>query len=49
MHFRTRESYKFEKSLGFKLHDVTICKEQTALQSIKDAFGGKIWKVNTVP
>ena len=44
MHSRTRESYKFEKSLGLKLHNVTICKDQRALQSIKDAFGRKNMK-----
>ena len=38
MYCRTPESYKFKRSLGFKLHDVINCKEQTVLESIKDAF-----------
>ena len=38
MHCRTPESCKFKRSLGFKLHNVINCKEQTVLQSIKDAF-----------
>ena len=38
MHCRTPESCKFKRSLGFKLHDVINCKEQTVLESIKDAF-----------
>ena len=38
MHCRTPESHKFKRGLGFKLHDVTNCKEQTVLESIKDAF-----------
>ena len=41
MHCRTPESCKFKRSLGFKLHDVINCKEQTVLESIKDAFGGE--------
>ena len=41
MHWRTPESCKFKRSLGFKLHDVINCKEQTVLESIKDAFGGE--------
>ena len=32
MHCRTPESCKFERSLGFKLHDVVNCKEQTVLE-----------------
>ena len=27
--------------MGFKLHDVINCKEQTVLESIKDAFEGE--------
>ena len=41
MHCRTPESCKFKISLGFKLHDVINCKEQTMLESIKDAFEGE--------
>ena len=39
VHFRTPESCKFK--LGFKQHDVINCKEQTVLESIKDAFKGE--------
>ena len=38
MHCRTPESCKFKRSLGFKLHDVINSKEETLLESIKDAF-----------
>ena len=41
MHCRTPESCKFKRSLGFKLHDVINCKEQTVLESIKDSFKGE--------
>ena len=41
MHCRTPESPKFKRSLGFKLHDVINFKEQTVLESIKDAFEGE--------
>ena len=41
MHSRTPESCKFKRNLGFKLHDVINCKEQTDLESIKDAFEGE--------
>ena len=41
MHFRTPESCKFKRSLGFKLHDVINCKEQIVLESMKDAFEGQ--------
>ena len=41
MHCRTPESCKFKRSLGFKLHDVINCKEQTVLESIKDSFQGE--------
>ena len=44
MHRRTSESCKFRRSLGFKLHDVIICKEQTMLESIKDACEGENMK-----
>ena len=48
MHCRTPESCKFKRSLGFKLHNVINCTEQTVLEPIKDAFGGEICKLNTV-
>ena len=38
MDWRTPKSYKFEKKLGFNLHDGINTKEQTVLNSIKDAF-----------
>ena len=38
MHCRTPESCKFKRTLGFKLPNVINCKEQTVLESIKDAF-----------
>ena len=41
MHCRTRESCKFKRNLGFKLHVVINCKEQTVLESIKYAFEGE--------
>ena len=41
MHCRTPESCKCKRNLGFKLHDVISCKEQTVLESIKDAFEGE--------
>ena len=44
MHCRAPESYNFLKKLGFKLHDVTNCKEKTVLVSIKDAFEGEDMK-----
>ena len=37
-----------KKKIGFRLHDVTNTKEQTVLQSIKDAFEEKICKLSTV-
>ena len=45
---RTPELYKFKRSLGFKLQDVINCKEQTVLESIKDAFEEEICKLNTM-
>ena len=39
IHCRTLKEIK--RSLGFKLHDVINCKEQTVLESIKDAFEGQ--------
>ena len=41
MHSRTPESCKFKRNFEFKLHDVINCKEQTVLESIKDAFEGE--------
>ena len=41
---RTRVSCKFKKSLGFKLHGVINRKEQTVLESKKDAFEGENMK-----
>ena len=41
MDCRTDESCKFLKNLGFKLHDVINTKEQTVVNSIKDAFEGE--------
>ena len=41
MHCRTPELCKFKRSLRFKLYDVINCKEQTASESIKDAFEGE--------
>ena len=38
MDCRTDESCKFKKKLGFTLHDVINNKEQTVINSIKDAF-----------
>ena len=35
---RTDKSCSFKRSLGFKLHDVINAKEQTVINSIKDAF-----------
>ena len=31
MHFRTPESCKFKRNVGFKLHDTINCKEQTVI------------------
>ena len=41
MNCRTDEPCKFKKKLGFKIHDVIITKEQTAISTIKDAFEGE--------
>ena len=38
MHCITPKSCKFKRNLEFKLHDLINCKEQTVLESIKDAF-----------
>ena len=41
MDCRTDESYNFKRNLGFTLHDVINTKEQTVINSIKDAFEGE--------
>ena len=38
---RTDESCNIKRNLGFKLHDVINTKEQTVLESIKNAFEGE--------
>ena len=38
MNSRTDESCKLQRNLGFTLHDVINTKEQTVINSIKDAF-----------
>ena len=40
MDCRTDESCNLERNLGFTLHDVISTKEQTVINSIKDAFEG---------
>ena len=41
MDCRTDESCNFKRNLGFTLHDVINAKEQTVINSIKDAFEGE--------
>ena len=41
MNSRTDKSCKFKRNLGFTLHDVINTKEQTVINSIKDAFEGE--------
>ena len=41
MNCRTDESCNLIKNLGFTLHDVINTKEQTVINSIKDAFEGE--------
>ena len=41
MDCRTDESCNLKRNLGFRLHDVINTKEQTVLESIKDAFEGE--------
>ena len=41
MNCRTYESCNLKRNLGFNLHDVTNTKEQTVLESIKEAFQGE--------
>ena len=38
---RTDESCNLKRNLGFRLHDVINTKEQTVINSIKDAFEGE--------
>ena len=38
MNWRTDESCNLKRNLGFNLHDFINTKEQTVLESIKDAF-----------
>ena len=41
MNCRTDQSCNFKRNLGFRLHDGINTKEQTVLNSIKDAFEGE--------
>ena len=41
MNCRTDESCNLKRSLGFTLHDVINTKEQTVINSIKNAFEGE--------
>ena len=41
MDCRTDKSCSFKKNLGFKLYNVMNTKEQTTINSIKDAFEGE--------
>ena len=41
MDCRTDQSCNFKRNLGFSLHDVINIKDQTAINSIKDAFEGE--------
>ena len=41
MNCRTDESCSFKRNLGFRLHNVINTKEQTVINSIKDAFEGE--------
>ena len=41
MYCRTDESCNLKRNLGFTLHDVINTKEQTGINSIKDAFEGE--------
>ena len=41
MDCRTDESCNLKRNLGFRLHDVINTKEQTVINSIKDAFEGE--------
>ena len=41
MQCRTDESWNLKRNLGFRLHNVINTKEQTIINSIKDAFEGE--------
>ena len=41
MNCRTAEACNLKRNLGFKLRDVINTKEQTVIDSIKDAFEGE--------
>ena len=41
MNCRTKKSCNFKRKLGFTLHDVINTKEQTVINSIKDAIKGE--------
>ena len=41
MNSRTDESCKLKRNLDFTLHDVINTKEQTVINSVKDAFEGE--------
>ena len=41
MDCRTDESSNLKRNLGFRLHDMINTKEQTVINSIKDAFEGE--------
>ena len=41
MNCRTDESCNLKKNIGFSLHDVINTKEQTVINSVKDAFEGE--------
>ena len=41
MDCRTDQTCNFKRNLGFRLHDVINTKEQTVINSIKDAFEGE--------
>ena len=42
MNCKANESCNLKINLGFKLHDVINTKEQTIINSIKDAFEGEV-------
>ena len=43
---RTDESCNLKRNLGFTLHDVINTKEQTVINSIKDAFEGEDMQIH---
>ena len=46
MNCRTDESWNLKRNLGFTLHDVINTKEQTVINSIKDAFKGEDMQIH---